>query len=174
MNRLPLTWSESELQVQDASLADVPALLQLFRSLAPFRHREPAFADIADDDMAALVRQSIADRSDFQLQIVRTARGPIAYFHTYHAFRGHADVIFISMFLVSSDAQGKHVGSNLFAGLRRRLETAYSRCWLKVSTNNVPAIHFWHKQGFVRLIDVIDDHNAKSGYLVLQCDLNVT
>ncbi|MBI1299232.1 GNAT family N-acetyltransferase [bacterium] len=180
---LPFQWTTTRLTIADGVLDDVARLTAVFNACSYVEPWDPTFHVIAEDELRQVIEQSLSTGDDhryFRLQAVRLAGedNPIGYFHLWHwsPRLPQADTAFISMFVIHPDFQGQRYAQEVVDGLADQLrQLGYAAIWLEVYLKNWPALRFWMRQGFTRIVTYDGDpaHSATAhASLVLERRLN--
>jgi len=163
---LPAVWQTERLQVQDAGLADVPGLQELFNDCALLAPGDPTFSSAPQADLHSLVHRSLAPASqdhpgaanEFRLQIAcfrQEDGGPAGCFHLSHG-RPQAEQVWISLFIIHPRFQRQGFGAELLRGLVDQIHAlGYATIHLRVFPQNLSSLHFWTQQRFqhIRLVE---------------------
>lgn len=156
---LPSRWETERLVMQDGQLDQAPRLTAIFNACSYVGPWDETFQVVPEAEVAQLVTKSLSQADSdriFKLQAIRHKESPelLGYFHLYHGFRQHPEVVYISMFVIHPDAQGHKYGQEVVTGLSRQLQQLdYRAIHLNVFLKNWPALRFWIGQGFTTILD---------------------
>ncbi|MEM7112532.1 MAG: GNAT family N-acetyltransferase [Chloroflexota bacterium] len=176
-------WQTEHLTIQDSTLNDTQALLQIFNACSYAEPWDPTFHPVEANEIRELIEKSMqpasASSPPFRLQTISTQETNllVGYFHCFHA-HPHPDTVFISMFVIHPDYQAHRYGQEAVAGLKQQLAAlgVYQKIWLDVYLKNWPALRFWIRQGFTQIIDYDGDKvhsDENTAVLVLEASLAV-
>ncbi len=164
---IPAQWITQGLVVKDSVESDLPELDQILTACAyieewsGWRYQHP------DQGSEKSMRPMLIDgeippngsQQFFRLQSIRSGEsGPIIGFLTiYHGFP-EADIVWILYLYIHPDFQGKGNGRAIIQGLGDLMQRlGYTRMRLVVDLKNWPAIRFWTKEGFNRIVEMDGD-----------------
>jgi diamine N-acetyltransferase len=164
MSKIADTWQTSRLSVNTSLLEEAPDLLEVFNSCAYVEPWDPTFKPVLLEEIAGLISTSlgIGEKIDerFLIQTIRHKETGevIGYFHIYHSVP-HPNTVFMSMFVVRPELQKHHFGQEAFEGLVEQVREAggWKAVWLQVYLKNWPAMRFWVRNGFTRIIEMRGD-----------------
>ena len=160
MDYVPDYWDTTRLHVRAVQPNDTDALLALFNANSHVEPWDPTFKQIERPEMADLVDKSLtwAARGikPFQMQCFeRLDTGQlVGYYHCTYG-TAHADVLYISMFVMAHDAQHAGYGREVVDGLSIWWATLRDirRAWAEVYLKNWTALRFWIERGFTTIIE---------------------
>ncbi len=136
----------AELQIREATRADVPTILALVRALAEYE-REP---DAAVATEADFLRDGFSDHPAFRVLLATWDGEPIGfalYFFTWSTWRGRRCLHLEDLFVVP-EMRGKGAGIALMQALGRvAREEGCARFVWQVLSWNQPALEFYEKLG---------------------------
>ena len=181
---LPGRWSTDRLLMRDVATEDAARLLAVFNANAHIGAWDATFQPIAQPEMDGLVAASLAGlnaRGDpFQMQAICLRAGAaageiIGYYHIAYGVR-RPEILAIGMFVLDPPMQNQGYGSEVLAGLGRRLRElpAYEAAWARVWLKNWPALRMWVKAGFDRIVEIDGDKVLSAegqANVILQQDL---
>lgn len=150
---LPSFWETGRLFLRDATLEDVPVLLDAFNACSYVEAWDKTFAVIPAEVLIELVQKSLNPNPPdhiFKLQPIslKETHEILGYFHVYHA-NPHPAVVFVSMFVIHPRHQKHQYGQEVVEGLAQQCKKlGYREIWLEVFLKNWPALRFWIQQGF--------------------------
>jgi diamine N-acetyltransferase len=164
---LPGRWSTDRLIMRNAAIDDGARLLAVFNANAHIGVWDTTFQPIEQPEMDGLVAASVAGRNargdPFQLQAICRRDGVeegdiVGYYHMAFGVR-RPEILAIGMFVLDPPAQNQGYGSEVLAGLGRRLRglPTYQAAWARVWLKNWPALRMWVKAGFDRIVEIDGD-----------------
>jgi len=159
MKILPESWGTERLMVRDATMEDVPHLLNVFNACSYLGEWDDTFYEETEEAFIQLVTKSLrynhAANEIFKMQSVLLRGGDniIGYFHLFHDAPKLGQV-WISMFVVHPHFQKNRYGSELAYGIwdQFRQLGEYEAIWLKVCLKNWPALRFWIDMGWRTIV----------------------
>ena len=185
---LPDRWSTDRLIMRDAAVEDAARLLAVFNANAHIGVWDATFQPIEQPEMDGLVAASLAQRNargdPFQLQAIcrredaavgDAAGDIIGYYHIAYGVR-RPEILAIGMFVLDPSVQNQGYGSEVLAGLGRKLRElpAYQAAWARVWLKNWPALRMWVKGGFDRIVEIAGDRVLSAegqANVILELDL---
>jgi ribosomal protein S18 acetylase RimI-like enzyme len=170
---LPFRWETVRLVIRDSQLGDVPRLHEIFTACSYVQNWDPTFQIVLQEEIAGLVSKSLHPENEgpvFRLQqLVSKENGkPVGYFHLSHD-APQPNLAWISMFVIHPDFQDQKYASEAIFGLGERLRTlGYSAIQLRVYLTNLPAVRFWVRNGFTRIVSYEEDASHSLANLKLE------
>jgi ribosomal protein S18 acetylase RimI-like enzyme len=178
---LPAEWETERLVVRNATLEMVRKVRRIFNACSYVGPWDPTFKEYDEDEFASLVRKSLASSSEdaetFRLQVLeRKDTGQmVGYYHMTYG-RREPDQAWLSMFVIDPQQQKAGFGSEVMRRLWALLGEIglYRIVRAEVFLMNYPALQFWTRQGFTRIVEYRGDtEHTPEGYasLILEKEL---
>jgi ribosomal protein S18 acetylase RimI-like enzyme len=172
--QLPAHWETKQLIVEDSKLEENLELQRACDACAYINEwtglsEQPILSTLKNGDLPPNGTLEF-----FRLQSIRLAETHqmIGYLELYHGYPS-IEVFWIGMFGIDPQFQGNGYGQELVNKLCELVHDTqgYSKIRLGVALNNWPAIRFWVKAGFDRIVKLNGDKNYSSvtfAFLVLE------
>jgi diamine N-acetyltransferase len=154
-------WRTARVLIRDCQLQDIPHLAAIFNACNYMEKWDPTFHIVDEREIKQLVENSLAktgEHRDFRLQCLEIGKDKktIGYFHLqlYNPRLPKARTAFLSMFVVDPAFQRRQYAQEVVSGLSRQLQACGCEAiWLEVYLKNWPALRFWIKQGFDKIVE---------------------
>jgi ribosomal protein S18 acetylase RimI-like enzyme len=168
---IPHQWETTRLIVRDSTLDDLPVLEQIDKAVAYIRDWTGWYPQDHPEDTtrAALTVGNLppgGSKEFYRLQSIRLkANGEIiGYLEMYHGFPT-PDIFYLVGLYLHPNVQGQRLGQEIMAELCQRvMQLNYLKMRLHVALKNWPALRFWTKAGFDKVIEIQGDkiHSEKT------------
>ncbi len=164
VNLIPNQWETQHLVVKDSIVDDLPEIDQVATACAYIEawsgwKSEPG---AAKSMLHVLIGEELppdGDKEYFRMQSFRLGdtRQMIGFLAMYHGFPTE-NIAWITYLFIHPDFQGKGYGQELVCGLSDKVKSlGYTAIRLVVDVKNWPAMRFWVKEGFDRIIEYKGD-----------------
>ncbi|KEQ17300.1 GNAT family N-acetyltransferase [Endozoicomonas numazuensis] len=150
-------WNNENIKVSTFSEHEIPLMKTIFEQNASVSEHDPSFGVWSMEVYQSIYAEHQKD--DFFLRkIMDPDNRAVGYFHcNYHQAR--KGVCWISMLSISPEFQGKQLGRHTLESIEQQVRSnpEIQELWLEVYTRNQAALHFWVRQGFNRIVKVMDE-----------------
>lgn len=162
---LPAVWETDRLSVADSTLAEATELQQVHDACAYIEAWTGARSDSqqAESMLSALQGGDLppgGSKEFFRLQSIRVKATThlIGFADVYHGYP-KADIFWVGFLCIHPDYQNQGYGREVVRGLTEVVAGlgAYSAIRLGVALKNWPALGFWTKVGFDRIVEIRGD-----------------
>jgi ribosomal protein S18 acetylase RimI-like enzyme len=176
---LPIRWETARLSVADSVLEEVDALQQVYDACAYIGEWT---GDRPEDQPAQPMLKALQEgdlppggsKEFFRLQSIRTKanRQLIGYMMAYHSYPT-PEVFWVGFLGIHPQHQNQGYGLEFVRGLIETVASlkSYTTIRLGVALKNWPALGFWTKAGFDRIVEMRGDkvYSSRSfAYLILE------
>ncbi|MGC9504527.1 GNAT family N-acetyltransferase [Baaleninema sp.] len=160
---LPTTWTTERLYIADTVADDLVELQQIYEECNYIAH----WSGYADEPTAGAIEHLFRQgdlppggkRENYRLQTVKTQADDrtIAWLDLYFGYPT-PEIVWIGTLEVRPDCQGRGYGREIERGLASRCDRRrYDALRLKVALKNWPALRFWLRCGYDRVLQYLGD-----------------
>jgi ribosomal protein S18 acetylase RimI-like enzyme len=159
----PPLWETERLRISDARRQEAPQLTAACNACSYVQPWDPTFHPVEEKEILELIDRSIETDDDseerFRMQAVRLRESgaTIGYYHCIYG-KPEPDDVWISICIIRPEFQRHRYGRELVEGLASIFAgLGYRALKLDVSLKNWPALRFWTRVGFTRVVEIRGD-----------------
>jgi ribosomal protein S18 acetylase RimI-like enzyme len=177
---LPARWATALLAVEDSRQEDVPELQEALDACSYIKPWTGEAEDREESMQSALDGGDLppnGSKEFFRLQSVRLKETGelVGFLDLYHGYPT-ADIFWVGLLIIAPKFQKAGYGKELVCGLKETLRKlgGFRVMQLGVALKNWPAIRFWTRVGFDRIVAIKGDevHSETAfAFMTLECSL---